>query len=70
MNIANVSMLDITSPDQAVEVEIDQYRRVLYVHVDGVTVLRICRIPDHLKLVEHTGGKTYKHMYPSLVKLS
>lgn len=46
MNIANVQMLDITAPDELVEVEVDAARRVLYVHVDGVTVLRICRIPN------------------------
>lgn len=36
--------LDITAPDHGVRVEFDHARDVLYVHVDGITVLRICRI--------------------------
>lgn len=38
--------LDITKPELGVEIQIDQRRKVLYVHVDGVTVLRICRFPN------------------------
>jgi hypothetical protein len=44
---SNIQTLDISSPDN-VEVEI-QYqlgRPVLYVHVDGITVLRICRMSE------------------------
>jgi hypothetical protein len=36
-------LLDITGADM-VQVEIDYTRRVLYVHVDGYTALRVCRI--------------------------
>lgn len=45
MNATNIQMLDITAPDHGVEIEWDETRRVLYVHVDGITALRICRIP-------------------------
>lgn len=34
--------LDISEP-AVVQVEIDYDRRVVYVHVDGLTALRICR---------------------------
>lgn len=36
-------MLDITAPDHVI-VEWDKDRKVLYVHVDGITSLRICRV--------------------------
>jgi hypothetical protein len=35
--------IDITQPDDVV-VELDMKRGVLYVHVNGVTALRICRL--------------------------
>jgi hypothetical protein len=38
-----MKQLDITGAEM-VQVEIDYTRRVLYVHVDGYTALRICRI--------------------------
>lgn len=36
--------IDLTAPDGEVEVEIDRNRGVLYVHAEGRTVLRICRV--------------------------
>ena len=44
-------MLDITAPKRGVEVEVDDKRGVLYVHVDGMTVLRICRMPSAVSVV-------------------
>jgi hypothetical protein len=41
-------MLDIAAPDHGVEVEVRPDGRVLWVHVDGQTVLRICRIANGL----------------------
>lgn len=38
-------MLDITAPDVGVEVDWRDDEKVLWVSVDGVTVLRICQIP-------------------------
>ena len=37
--------LDITKPDHDVQIEWDITRRVLYVHVEGITALRICQVP-------------------------
>lgn len=51
METKEVRMLDITAPI-AVEVEWCYGRRVLYVHVDGITVLRICRIPKTLVVTD------------------
>lgn len=44
-NKAFPAQLDITAPEKGVTVEYDYVRKVLYVHVDGYTALRICRIP-------------------------
>jgi hypothetical protein len=38
--------LDITAPD-FVQVEWDKDRKVFYVHVNGITVLRMCRV-EHI----------------------
>jgi hypothetical protein len=38
--------LDVTAPQAGVEVQVSSDGKVLWVHVDGLTVLRICRIPD------------------------
>jgi hypothetical protein len=35
--------LDITAPDH-VEIEIDHVRNVVYVHINGITLLRACRV--------------------------
>lgn len=37
-------MLDITAPELPVEIQIRYDGTVLWVHVDGATVLRICKI--------------------------
>jgi hypothetical protein len=42
--------LDITEPDGDVVVEYDRHRGVLYVHMEGVTVLRVCRIEGNVIL--------------------
>lgn len=42
--------LDLTAP-HALEVEWDEHRGVLYVHVNGVTALRVCNVKaDAMKL--------------------
>jgi hypothetical protein len=38
------NMLDITAPDHPVEVQIREDETVLWVNVDGLCVLRICRM--------------------------
>jgi hypothetical protein len=43
--------MDITAPDHPVQVEIDADRKVLYVHVDGISALRICRLPGPTEVV-------------------
>jgi hypothetical protein len=45
-------LLDITAPKFGVEVEIREDGKVLWVHVDGVSVLRICQI-DRLEVNDH-----------------
>lgn len=37
---------DITAPEHGVEIQIRNDGKVIWVHVDGVTVLRICQIPE------------------------
>lgn len=37
--------IDITRPALGVQVQVSGDNRVLWVHVDGITVLRICQIP-------------------------
>lgn len=37
--------VDITAPDHGVEIQVREDRKVIWVSVDGVTVLRICQIP-------------------------
>jgi len=41
-----------------VDIEIDANRKVLYVHIDGVTALRVCRINQFGDLQTHNGLKT------------
>jgi len=41
--LLSIAMLDITMPEH-VKIDYDTQRKVLYVHVNGITVLRICRI--------------------------
>lgn len=45
--------LDITEPAVGVEILVNWQKKVLHVNVDGVCVLRICRIP-HIDL---NGGR-------------
>jgi hypothetical protein len=54
-----VELLDITAPEGPVEVEI-QHRpngMVLYVHIDGMSVLRVCQIKYEQFLVIGPDGK-------------
>lgn len=50
--IKEVKMLDITAPEH-VEVEIQNRPNgnVLYIHVDGITVLRICRVKSEITFI-------------------
>ena len=45
MGFKRVELLDITKPEHGVQVQIRKDGTVLWVHVDGITVLRICQIP-------------------------
>jgi hypothetical protein len=47
------SLLDITAPEHPVEVEIRADGSVMWVHVDGITVLRICQMKEGLKVDDH-----------------
>lgn len=50
----NTPSLDITQPDGPVVIELDLDRGVMYVHMEGFTVLRICRIAE-LKVANSSG---------------
>jgi hypothetical protein len=39
------AMVDVTAPQHVVEVQVHEDNSVLWVNVDGVCILRICRIP-------------------------
>lgn len=62
MNIKRYESIDITGPKHGIQIEVqtrsqfNNNNRVLYVHVDGVTVLRICRIPDSMVIADHSKG--------------
>lgn len=43
--------LDITAPDTFVQIEYDQARGVMYVHLEGFTCLRICGMKDPVEFV-------------------
>lgn len=45
-------MLDITGPDGPVEIKISHDKSVLWINVEGVCVLRICRITGQIILDE------------------
>ena len=42
--------MDITAPEGEVQVQIRADGKVLWIHVEGVTVLRVCRIEGGLKI--------------------
>jgi hypothetical protein len=44
MKLSEFHMADVHDPDHGVQIEYDTDRQVLYVHVDGMTVLRIQEI--------------------------
>lgn len=44
--ISRVEFFDVAEP-QNIEVEYNAADHTLYVHVDGVTLIRVCRIPMH-----------------------
>lgn len=56
LKIEKIETLDITAPKHAVEVQVRKDKKVLWVHVDGITVLRISGIP---KLVIELREYTY-----------
>ena len=47
--------LDITAPMGPVEIEVKDDGSVIWVHTDGRTVLRICRITDEVIVNDHRG---------------
>jgi len=57
MTQPDIKQLDITGA-MHVDIEIDANRKVLYVHIDGVTALRVCRINQFGDLQTHNGLKT------------
>jgi hypothetical protein len=48
-------ILDITEPMGPVEIEVKDDGSVIWVHTDGRTVLRICRITDEVIVNDHRG---------------
>jgi len=54
MDISNVQMLDITAPER-VQVVVRRDGKVIWVHVDGVTVLRVCRMKA-VDILDHRQG--------------
>jgi len=54
LEIKSIQALDITDP-MIVQVEIDTNKGVLYVHVNGISVLRVCRIGEFGHLEMHGG---------------
>lgn len=54
--------LDITGAEM-LQVEIDYTRNVVYVHVDGYTALRVCRIKNILPVVEHRRSADKRHLF-------
>jgi len=44
-NIYAVHQMDVTAPEAEVEIDIREDGKVLWISVDGITVLRICQIP-------------------------
>lgn len=40
------NLLDITAPKHGVDVSVSDDRTMLWVNVDGICVLRVCRIPS------------------------
>ena len=45
MKATNIQKLDITAPEHGVQIQVRADGKVIWVHVDGITVLRICQIP-------------------------
>jgi len=45
--------LDVTAPMGPVEIEVKDDGAVIWVHTDGRTVLRICRITDEVIINDH-----------------
>jgi hypothetical protein len=52
-------LLDITAPDN-VQIELDKDGQVLWIHVDGITVLRICRITHPVEIVDNRPQRNRK----------
>jgi hypothetical protein len=53
--LATDTMIDVNGPDVGVQIEHDTRRGVLYVHCDGITVLRICGIEQPVFYSELSG---------------
>lgn len=46
------TLLDITEPEY-VQIEIDWEGKVVWIHVDGISRLRACRIKHPVEIVDH-----------------
>lgn len=44
-NAEHVGMIDITAPEKEVAIQVSNDGKAIWIHVDGITVMRICRIP-------------------------
>lgn len=68
-NIYGVHQMDITAPEHGVEIGIREDRKVIWISVDGVTILRISQIPileiNNRGVYEKTNYKgEYKGIFP------
>lgn len=48
----NLPQLDITAPTGPVVIECDSKRGIIYVHIEGISVLRICRITGEITVAD------------------
>lgn len=55
-------MRDVTSP-QDLTIEMDLDRGVVYVHADGITVLRVCDVKILRTTVKHYGVEANETVY-------
>lgn len=51
--------LDITAPEHGVEIEIRDDGKVIWIHVDGITALRICQVPLIVMTDHRDQGRSY-----------
>lgn len=57
---SGLESLDVTEPSTGVVVELDHKRGILYVHTEGRTILRVCRVSEVFVV-----GKVWRGGVPS-----